>query len=478
MNFFQPADLTEPYSSVSFQHKQSTSPYPYNDHINTSKGISVSYKHQLYRWIKAHQRKILLLMLALLFLLYSFRDYISLYWTFIKIKMDNTMFDRGYASCGSLRKQPILYVYDTQHIQVVWEMNCGISNKEMSLTYWDGIVEEGITTGPIHPVTLDAYHTVYKALIGPITTGGSIRYSIQITDQGSKKSKKLAENTFNWHTLLDNKPIRMVALADNQFGMMAFSSLLRQIRKLPVKPDYLIHAGDAVQNYRSLRQWQTDYASPLTIHKIGQTTPIIYAHGNHDFDSQGEYIYTRRNPTSQDPWFAFSMGNGAIRFIVLDSNVDWMKQDNWLRQELQSSEFKSAKFRIVVVHVPPFLEYWDPEGWFQLRQSEWGAFIRQRYVPLFEQYGVDLVISGHQHNYARGERNGIHYSIIGGAGGDIDYEQVQDHGMYEAKLLDFHFVVLEFRPVDEDQWILQWDTYNIKGEKIDSAVMKQAHSIE
>ncbi|KAI8083357.1 Metallo-dependent phosphatase-like protein [Gilbertella persicaria] len=464
---FQSTDFSEPYSSVSFQYKQQTSPYPYSQHENI-----FPKKQQIARWYRLHQKTILLLSMFLLFVLYCLRGTVSVYWTFVKIKMDNTMFDRGYVACGLLRKEPMLFIQDTQHVQVIWEMNCGMSNKEMAITYWHQDNEaEKTVIGSLEPKTLDAYHTVYKATLGPLVQGGSIHYTIDMIKQ-NKLKKRLAGYTFEWFIDRDQQPIRIAAIADNQFGMMTFSSILRQIRKLPQKPHFLLHAGDAVQNYPSLRQWQTDFAAPLTAHGLVQTMPLIYAHGNHDYDTVGDYTYSR-SANSDTPWFAFSMANNAIRFIVLDSNLDWDSQDEWLRQEIKTDEFKRAQFRIVVVHVPPFLEYWDPEAWFQLGQSEWGAFIKDRYVPLFEEGGVDLVISGHQHNYERGERHGVHYAIIGGAGGDLDFEQVKDWGMYEAKLLDFHFVMLEFRPseVPNEPWVLQWDTYDIKGQKVDTALI-------
>ncbi|KAI8973697.1 Metallo-dependent phosphatase-like protein [Mycotypha africana] len=412
------------------------------------------------------------------------------------------MFDRGYVACGVLRKQPMLYVQDTHHVQVVWEMNCGMSNKDMILSYWPESSQsnsntEKITIGPIKPKVIDSFHTLYRATIGPLIHTGPVHYTIDIVkkdrqkegnnDDGisswnvlSKKRKTIAKYTFHWFADAKEKqeePIRIAAMADNQFGLLTFSAILRQIRKLPQRkqPHFLLHAGDAVQNYPSLRQWQTDFAAPLTAHNLIQRMPLIYAHGNHDYDPTGEYIYTRSQ--AADPWFSFSLGNNTARFIILDSNLDWERQDQWLKDEIKSDLFKAAQFRIVVVHVPPFLEYWEPEAWFKLRQSEWGAFIKDRFVPLFEEGGVDLVISGHQHNYERGERNGISYAIIGGAGGDIDYEQVKDWGMYEAKLLDFHFVVLEFIPPAKtesgkmDSWSLHWEMFDVNGQKIDSTVL-------
>lgn len=62
------------------------------------------------------------------------------------------------------------------------------------------------------------------------------------------------------------------------------------------------------------------------------------------------------------------------------------------------------------------MEFWEEEAWNEKGESDWGAFVRLKYVPLFEQYGVDLVIGGHSHIYQRGSRNGVHYLVVGGGG--------------------------------------------------------------
>ena len=38
-------------------------------------------------------------------------------------------------------------------------------------------------------------------------------------------------------------------------------------------------------------------------------------------------------------------------------------------------------------------------------------------MPLFERYGVDLVLAGHTHIYERSRRNGVEYVVGGPAGG-------------------------------------------------------------
>lgn len=51
------------------------------------------------------------------------------------------------------------------------------------------------------------------------------------------------------------------------------------------------------------------------------------------------------------------------------------------------------------------------EGPFASRGDRSGARIRQAFLPTLEQYGADLVLSGHDHSYARGQKAGVAYVV-------------------------------------------------------------------
>jgi predicted phosphodiesterase len=414
----------------------------------------------------------------LFFFLFMF-DFMQLYISIFRFKLRNSLYDKGWMPCNSIRKEPALFVIDTRHVQVVWEVNCGFQDQDL-LVSWrvtddplDPEYHEYGITKAITPHVLDERHKVYKAILGPLPVSANYTYSILSSpQQPPSRRRKLAEFTFPWHahsshvpTVKD--PIRLAAIADNQFGLKTFQKVARNIAHRG-QFDYLIHAGDAVQNYPSLQQWQTDFYDPLNNYQLAQRTPIIYAHGNHDEDTTLEYHYTRHDNHQHWPWFSFTFASKAVKVIVLDSNLDWYEQDSWLENELRSEESRLAKFRIVIVHIPPFMEFWDPVPWSQ-GESEWGRFVRDRFVPMFERYGVDLVISGHQHNYERGERNGVMYGIIGGAGGDLDFDRVNNWNMYEKTRFHFHFVALEIGQLEGESWQLKWDMFDINGQAIDQA---------
>ncbi|KAK9767318.1 hypothetical protein K7432_002979 [Basidiobolus ranarum] len=357
-----------------------------------------------------------------------------------KYHLKNSIFDEGW-TCD-YRKEPMLQVLDTNHVSVVWETSCLMKNMRIQ---W-GLAEDSYKSILVEPVYVDQNHFVYTTKLGPLEEIGN--YTYQITS----KSGSLRKFSFQYHPANSDQAIRVAAFSDNQFGLGIFNKLAPLIAAH--KPNFLVHAGDAVQQVENLQQWQTDFFGPLTQYDLAQTAPMIYARGNHDFEPEGHYVYTH-NQT----WFSFNTGN--TRWIVLDSNLDKSEQDEWLKKELSSEEFRSAKFRIVVVHIPPFMEFWDPVTW-EKGEKHWGEFIRLRYSKLMEESGVDLVISGHQHSYQRGFHNNTMYTIIGGAGGELDYERVEDWKMYSKAESQHHYVI-----IDIYKTTLKWTVYNANNVIID-----------
>ncbi|GJP65438.1 hypothetical protein CLOP_g22314 [Closterium sp. NIES-67] len=203
----------------------------------------------------------------------------------------------------------------------------------------------------------------------------------------------------------------------------------------------------------------------------------------------------------------WSMLLGECLWIGLDSNVNTSSaavQTAWLRATLEAvaaaRERRTAPpFLAVLLHVPPFIDYWDPVSWHgsnsgggggglggrgvgagsgfggsgdgegsgedwvggggERRRTEW---VRLEWVPLFEKYHVDLVVSGHSHAYQRGERNGVMYAILGGGGERIDKQRVADWGMYKVTHLGHHYV-----RVDLSAHLLSWTAYDAANNPID-----------
>jgi hypothetical protein len=95
---------------------------------------------------------------------------------------------------------------------------------------------------------------------------------------------------------------------------------------------------------------------------------------------------------------------GDAQLFFLDSNTVSDRQTHWLETALQSS---NAPWKIAVFHHPPYT----------CGGHEGDLHVAHRWVRLFEEYGVQLVLSGHDHNYQRFmARNGVTYVVHGGGG--------------------------------------------------------------
>ena len=115
-----------------------------------------------------------------------------------------------------------------------------------------------------------------------------------------------------------------------------------------------------------------------------------------DFPINGE----NGGVASQNESF-YSVDSGNLHLVMLDSETVSRDSDGdmakWLREDLKSN---TKPWVIVAFHTPPYSDgghksdsSYDSGG----RMQE----MRETFVPIFDQYGVDLVLSGHSHNYER-----------------------------------------------------------------------------
>jgi 3',5'-cyclic AMP phosphodiesterase CpdA len=123
--------------------------------------------------------------------------------------------------------------------------------------------------------------------------------------------------------------------------------------------------------------------------------------GNHDVRvSGGRYEFRALGMPRR--YYRRRVGN--VAFFLLDSNRIDRAQTTWLVRALRAS---TAPWKVVAFHHPAFscgVYRGDPA-------------VRSRWVPLFGRHGVDLVLSGHDHNYQRfAARRGVRYVVHGGGG--------------------------------------------------------------
>ncbi|KAJ2461103.1 hypothetical protein GGF42_000407 [Coemansia sp. RSA 2424] len=394
----------------------------------------------------------------------------------------------GVLACGFI-KLPIVFEHGPDHYYVVWESGCA-ANKS-SLEWWANDTPVGGANVSRHVVNaqykmIDKAHHRYSAIIGPVGLATKVHYR--------SFSQNLSTGDFTITRRNETELTRILVIADNQDESNEFRQVLSSIQNHYSKgnaPDAILHAGDSVQTASKLDHWQDHLFSPLEDGGGYQhVSPMVFVPGNHDHDKA-------RTPTNGNVYtdmyhgimtteglgepavvngsyhrFFHTTSLGSARIIVLDSECPSPEQLEFLEQELQSEAFQSAQFRIVTVHIAPYIEFWDPSAWNKRGEKHWGEHVRLEYDPLFRRHNVDLVISGHQHNYQRAtvqrdpqskHSSSITYAIVGGAGGELDLVRVENWNMYNVTYLDHHFVSLE---VENQE--LRWTAKNKGGDTIDT----------
>jgi hypothetical protein len=172
--------------------------------------------------------------------------------------------------------------------------------------------------------------------------------------------------------------------------------------------------------------------------------------GNHD--DPNERFYKNFNMGGQR-YYAFSKGN--VRFFALDSNYMDPQQLQWLEAQLGRSD---SAWKICFFHHPLY-----SDGRYHGPDTDLRALLR----PLFLKYGVNAVLSGHEHLYERlRPQDGIYYFIVGNAG------QLRPHGLRPSQEMaagfdtDRCFMLVE---IASDQ--LYFQTIARGGQTIDHGVL-------
>lgn len=129
---------------------------------------------------------------------------------------------------------------------------------------------------------------------------------------------------------------------------------------------------------------------------------VAGALGNHDVRlERGRYQFDALGMPG--PYYRRRAGD--VELFVLDSNAVSTAQTRWLARALSAS---TATWKVAVLHHPPFTC-----GAYRSHPT-----VVRGWVPLFERHGVQLVLSGHDHNYQRFvARRGVTYVVHGGGVG-------------------------------------------------------------
>ncbi|WP_300570539.1 metallophosphoesterase, partial [Flavobacterium sp.] len=211
-------------------------------------------------------------------------------------------------------------------------------------------------------------------------------------------------------------------------------------------PAFVVFNGDIVETGSNATQWDNwfDYGKNLTDKSL-----IFHAQGNHDVASATYYQNIFELPKNNVPAteLYYSVDYGDAIFICLNSETPAdAAQYTWLKNTLAANV--SKKWKIISFH-KPFYTVGPHSG---EMDSYWNTWFKA-----FDDYGVDLILTGHDHLYERfkpinrnvsttnavatygsGPTEGRCQVVCGGAGAPL-YD-AGTSGLLQTFKKDYHFV--------------------------------------
>ena len=176
-----------------------------------------------------------------------------------------------------------------------------------------------------------------------------------------------------------------------------------------IDPACVIVTGDLTDDWKNAEQTEI-YTKWMS--QIDSTIPVFITPGNHDVKYKKPETLKRYNELVG--YMRFSFVKGDCVFIGFDSNCiqnevqpHEQEQYEWLEQELQKAQALQTstgkKHIFLFCHCPIVWENYTEDD----NHNAFPKTLRDKYLNLFTQYGVEAICTGHSHNGRYIELNGI-----------------------------------------------------------------------
>ena len=354
-------------------------------------------------------------------------------------------------SAQSVVRGPYLQTPTHEAITIMWRTSAAAGT-----SLWVGSEPGSLTLHTANTTTVTD-HAVTVTGLQPYTT-----YYYAVGQGGTMMTEPGEQFRFRTHPMPGSEqPIRVWAIGDFGKGNAG---------QVAVKQSYLAHAGgsdtdvwiwlgDNVYDDGKDTEYQSKVFGLSGFSDVFNWLPFYPSPGNHDYNEvwrrsalfglpysniplenhEGPYYdivdvpelaEAGGHPSQLEVFYSFDHGN--VHFLSLNSEVyDFLNTSNgidrmkdWIEQDLDQND---KPWVIAYFHQPPYSKgSHDSDGPLELVMRA----MRERVIPLLEQYDIDLVICGHSHVYERSHLIHGHYGNSGswdpatmlkdGGGGDPD----------------------------------------------------------
>lgn len=230
----------------------------------------------------------------------------------------------------------------------------------------------------------------------------------------------------------NEKPFSFIYFGDAQNHVKSlWSRVIRNSYRQFPHVDFMLHAGDLINDRDANLEWGEWFYAGSFIHA---TVPSVMTPGNHEYRDgvlsslwRPQFTLPENGPIEALKETCFAIDYQDMKVISIDSegfdeSLEAREaQIKWLDSVLQSN---TKKWTAITTHYPI---YSTAKGRDNLE-------LREALKPLIDKYGVDLVLQGHDHTYARGyaENEGKGLTVVKDAG-TVYAVSVSGPKMYESK---------------------------------------------
>ncbi len=378
---------------------------------------------------------------------------------------------------------------DPAHSQAVtWQLSTPISHPQaqISAAAADPAFTKSALTVSAEHTGSDSYAAMFKDL------KADTLYSYRVGGDSSWSEWN------NFHTASDKPaPFSFLYFGDAQNDISSmWSRVVRAAVLNAPGARFMVHAGDLVAEGYDEHLWD-EWTRALGF--VTAMIPCLPVTGNHDLHhppAEGKAILSAEPPWNatfslpangpdapEQRGLSYSIDYQGVRFIALDVNV-WANTDfvasereriakselSWLEHELNANP---NRWTIVVQH----------QTMYSVGKERDYKEMRDALLPLYDKYGVDLVLQGHDHQYARTFKLAANKVVSETAKGTVYVISVSGPKMYEH---DNRFDTLMAKTIQNRQMYqvidvkpeqIMFHAYAATGELLDDFTLRKANSV-
>lgn len=319
---------------------------------------------------------------------------------------------------AGIRKGPyLLFEGSNTSMTVLWQTDA----EESNVLSWGTDTSYNLGQAAVGTYGSDYQH---KYVITDLQPGTGYYYQVAGYGTGSFRTAPVSGAT----------AVKIFAYGDTRSNPTAHGSVAgRMIAAYGSDPNYqsiALHAGDWVAS-NGESYWTNEWFvnSNAQLRQFQSELPIAGARGNHEGTGT---VYAKYFPEPYISGFYWSFDYGPAHVAVVDQYTAYTvgsTQYNWLAADLAATP---KPWKIVVMHEP---------GWSAGGHAN-NTTVQTVLQPLFIQYGVQMVIAGHNHYYARAVADYIDHLTLGGGGAPL---YTPDAGQPNIVTVDesYHFAEID-----------------------------------